>query len=150
MRRLVGLSLCALLGTLTVLLSGGEARAFGPHLVRPHGTWHHRGAVPVQPVTPGQIITGIQIAQGVIEFIRDRREGADAERDPVISPEVFESLDRNQKTLEAVVNDTNALAELVAKNDKRFKDKFKKIDHGAVATKPAPKAGVGTKKAPGM
>lgn len=154
MRRVVGLSLCALLGTLTIMLSAGEARAFGPFVLRPHAHGHHRGVVPlapVQPVTPGQIITGIQVAQDVFDAIRARREGADAAREPAVSQEVFDSLDRNKLVLDKAVAGTNALTELVAKNDKRFATKFAKIEHnegsgggGGMIAKPKP-----TKKAPG-
>lgn len=151
MRRAVGLSLGGLFGLLTVLLSGGEAQAFGPHLVRSHGTWlHHHAApaTPVQPLSAGQIITGIGIAQDIIDAIRKGRLGDGADQkpaEPVVSQEVFNSLARNKTVLEKAVTGTNALTALVAKGDKRYEGKFEKIEHkeGTGAT-----GGTGVKESP--
>ena len=126
-------------GLVVLLAAASPAQAHGhpifhPYFwVHPH-QWHqykqgygYPGGQ-AQPITPGQIIAGIQLAQsgfhlfqGLVRDLRGGQDGSSAE--PAISREVFESIGRSDATLQSAVEKTNALLKSVRAGDTRYDEK---------------------------
>ena len=122
-------------GLLVILAAASPAQAHGHPIFHPH-QWHqykHGYGYPggaTQPITPGQIIAGIQLAQsgfhlfqGLVRDLRDFRGGQDGSAECAISREVFDSIGRSDATLKSTVDKTNALLKSVRENDKRYDEK---------------------------
>jgi len=127
---------------LTIIATAGSAKAFGPHLfVRLHS--HHQPAptVPLQPITPGQVVAGFQLLQGAISGAQNLLQHSGAtQTGQGVSKEVFSSLDKTDAALKALTTRTNSLLDMVQKSDSRVN----RTDHPNIAPAPSPTAGTAT------